>query len=50
MVISIAVTHIARYGNASLGMDSKEEEEEEEEGMESKAQGEEEEELDEGIG
>ena len=44
LVISIAVTHIARYGNASLeGMDSKEEEEEE--GM----AGEEEEELDEGM-
>jgi len=44
LVISIAVTHIARYGNASLeGMDSKEEEEEE--GMENK----EEEELDEGM-
>ena len=50
LVISIAVTHIARYGNASLeGMDSKEEEEEEgmtgeEEGMTG-----EEEELDEGM-
>jgi hypothetical protein len=44
LVISIAVTHIARYGNASLeGMDSKEEEEEEE-GMTG-----EEEELDEGM-
>ena len=52
LVISIAVTHIARYGNASLeGMKSEEEEEEEElnEGMESEAQGEEEEELDEGM-
>jgi hypothetical protein len=57
LVISIAVTHIARYGNASIeGMDSEEEEEEEEEldeGMESeaqgKAQGEEEEEEDEGL-
>jgi len=48
LVISIAVTHIARYGNASLeGMDSKEEEDEEvNEGMAGK---EEEEELDEGM-
>lgn len=46
LVISIAVTHIARYGNASLeGMDSKEEEDEEvNEGMTG-----EEEELDEGM-
>jgi hypothetical protein len=55
LVISIAVTHIARYGNASLeGMKAEEEEEEEgmtgeeeelDEGMENK----EEEELDEGM-
>ena len=51
LVISIAVTHIARYGNASLeGMDSEageadEEEEEVDEGM----TGEEEEEEDEGL-
>lgn len=52
LVISIAVTHIAKYGNASLeGMDSEEEEEEElDEGMEGEAQGEEEEkEEDEGL-
>ena len=43
LVISIAVTHIARYGNASLeGMEGEAEEEEEEvdEGMEGEAQGE----------
>lgn len=47
LVISIAVTHIARYGNASLeGMKGEEEEDEEvNEGMEN----EEEEELDEGM-
>lgn len=50
LVISIAVTHIARYGNASLeGMESEageadEEEEEVDEGMKGEAQGEEEEE------
>ena len=50
LVISIAVTHIARYGNASLeGMESEageadEEDEEVDEGMEGEAQGEEEEE------
>ena len=55
LVISIAVTHIARYGNASLeGMESEageadEEEEEVDEGMEGEAQGEEEEEEDEGL-
>ena len=54
LVISIAVTHIARYGNASLeGMESEEEEDEEEEevdeGMKGEAQGEEEEEEDEGL-
>ena len=48
LIVSIVVTHIMRYGNASLeGMDNKEEEEEEElnEGM----TGEEEEEVDEGM-
>ena len=52
LVISIAVTHIARYGNASLeGMEGEAEEEEEEvdEGMEGEAQGEEEEEEDKGL-
>ena len=55
LVISIAVTHIARYGNASLeGMESEageadEEDEEVDEGMEGEAQGEEEEEEDEGL-
>ena len=58
LVISIAVTHIARYGNASLeGMESEageaeEEEEEVDEGMEGEAQGEaqgEEEEEEEGL-
>ena len=54
LIVSIVVTHIMRYGNASLeGMDSEvnEEEEEEEldEGMEGEAQGEEEEEEDEGL-
>ncbi len=54
LVISIAVTHIARYGNASLeGMESEageaEEEEEVDEGMEGEAQGEEEDEDDKGL-